>query len=60
MGRTAPKDENIVELDGMKIPMGPGDDTNVTGAYLQYNEFIVYKIEQIRIKYILRTKFHYK
>ena len=50
----------MVELDGMKIPMGPGFDSSVVGAYLQYNEFIVYKVEQIRIKYILRTKFHYK
>ena len=60
LGRTAPKDENMVELDGMKIPMGPGEETNITGVYLQYNEFIVYKVEQVRIKYILRTKFHYK
>ena len=44
----------------MKIPMGPGIDTNISGAYLQYNEYIVYKVEQIRVKYILRTKFHYK
>lgn len=40
--------------------MGPGFDTNIPGAYLQYNEFIVYKIEQVRIKYILRTKFNYR
>ena len=60
VGRTAPKDENMVELEGMQILMSPGDSTNVTGASLLYNEFIESKIDQIRFKYILRTKFHYK
>lgn len=33
----------------------PGD-TNVTGGYLQYNEFICYDVAQVRLRYLLRVK----
>ena len=60
VGRTAPKPSNFQSLDGVIIPMGPGQQTGIVGCSLLYNEFIVYKIEQIKIKYLLRTKFNYK
>ena len=60
VGKTAPLEENQVDWEGMKVPVGPGADSKVPGAYLQYNEYIVYKVEQVRVKYILRTKFHYR
>ena len=60
VGRTAPDPKNAVTKDGVVIPMGPGAATNVAGTHLLYNEFIVYDIAQIRIKYLLRTRFNYK
>jgi poly [ADP-ribose] polymerase len=37
----------------MSVPPGP---SNVAGAYLLYNEFIVYDIAQVRLRYLLRVK----
>lgn len=39
--------------------MGPGVESNDPTLYLRYNEFIVYDIAQIKIRYILRLKFNY-
>jgi poly [ADP-ribose] polymerase len=33
----------------------PGD-TNVQGAYLQYNEYITYDVAQVRLRYLLRVR----
>ena len=33
----------------------PGD-TNVPGAYLQYNEYITYDFAQVRLRYLLRVR----
>lgn len=57
MGRTVPS--KFVTLDGAIVPMGPSEQSNLPGCSLMYNEFIVYKIEQIRIKYLLRVNFNY-
>ena len=46
--------------DGVIVPMGPGESTNKVGCTLLYNEFIVYDIAQIKIRYLLRTKFNYR
>lgn len=59
VGRIAPQPENFVDLDGAIVPMGPGVQTNLPGCSLMYNEFIVYKVEQIKIRYLLRVKFNY-
>lgn len=60
-GRTAPKESNYQNLDGVTVPMGPGENIDIEGgSSLLYNEYIVYKIEQIRIRYLLRVKFNYK
>ena len=61
IGRTAPDPKNEVKTkDGVIIPMGPGKPTGIPGAHLQYNEYIVYDKAQIRIKYLLRTRFNFK
>ena len=62
-GRTAPlkwKDAGCVHpsLKGVKMPdttIGPGD-THLENACLYYNEYIVYDIAQIRLRYLLRVK----
>lgn len=60
IGRFAPSPANAVKLDdGVTVPMGPGGPT-ATSCTLLYNEFIVYDVAQIRVRYLLRTKFNYK
>ena len=60
MGRTGPDPKNWTMMkDGVVIPMGPGGPTGTMGTHLAYNEFIVYDVAQIRVKYLLRTKFNY-
>lgn len=60
VGRTAPSPANEVKMeDGVVIPMGPGEPTALSCTLL-YNEFIVYDVAQVRIRYLLRTKFNYK
>lgn len=62
-GLTAPKglkDAGCLHpsLTGAKMPdttQDPGA-TGVSGAYLQYNEFICYNVAQVRLRYLLRVK----
>ena len=60
MGRTAPDPKNSEKIDGVIVPIGPNQATNVSGSHLQYNEYIVYDRSQIKIKYIVRTRFNFK
>ncbi len=39
--------------------MGPCVESTDPSVYLRYNEFIVYDVAQIKVKYLLRTKFVY-
>ncbi len=39
--------------------MGPGVEIVDPNMYLRYNEFIVYDIAQVKIRYLLRLKFNY-
>lgn len=43
---------------GTIVPCGPAVSTGVGGSLL-YDEFIVYKVEQVRPKYLLRCAFLY-
>lgn len=62
LGRTQPtkwkdagKSLGYDELIGCHMPDGGGSDV-ATGGYLQYNEYIVYDVAQIRTKYLLMVK----
>jgi poly [ADP-ribose] polymerase 2/3/4 len=62
-GTTAPpkwKDAGCVhsDLKGVTMPdvSAPATNSNVPGAYLQYNEYIAYDVEQIRLRYLFRVK----
>ncbi len=60
VGKIRPDPKNAVEIQkDITIPMGPGIQTFDPNVYLRYNEFIVYDIAQIKIKYLLRIKFNY-
>lgn len=62
IGRTQPDPEGThLTDDDVIIPMGKpvlSSDSPVTS--LMYNEYIVYDVAQIFIKYLLRLKFHFK
>ena len=63
VGLNAPDPAQTKSLGDVKVPLGTGVNTGVTnpGGYtLQYNEFIVYDVAQIKMKYALRVKFNYK
>ncbi|XP_043195197.1 poly [ADP-ribose] polymerase 2-like [Amphibalanus amphitrite] len=62
MGTVAPPTTNYVTLDdGVVVPMGPAKDTpDKNKACLMYNEYIVYDVAQVRMRYALRVKFAFK
>ncbi|KAF1988038.1 poly-ribose polymerase [Aulographum hederae CBS 113979] len=63
VGRTVPlgwRDAGCVhnKLKGVLMPdpaKALGDNKDMTTGYLQYNEYIVYNIAQIRLRYLLRV-----
>lgn len=59
-GLTAPPEKTYKDLEGCKVPMGPGAKVTINGGYLQYNEYIVYNTNQIKMKFLFRVKFNYK
>ncbi|KAM9316020.1 poly [ADP-ribose] polymerase 1 isoform 3-T3 [Gastrophryne carolinensis] len=60
LGRTAPDPAATVQLDGVDVPLGKGITTNTSDTSLLYNEYIVYDIAQVNLKYLLNLKFNYK
>ena len=58
-GRNAPPESTYVDLDGCKVPLGEGKPTNSSGSLL-YNEYIVYDVAQIKMKYLFKMRFDYK
>ncbi|XP_018647027.1 poly [ADP-ribose] polymerase, putative [Schistosoma mansoni] len=46
--------------DGVVYPIGKPIDSNVPNTTLCYNEYIVYNVSQVKQKYLVRVKFHYK
>ena len=57
VGKTAPEDKEMI--GDIIVPNGEGKTQNIPNSSLLYNEFIVYDIAQIRMKYLLRLKFIY-
>ncbi|XP_004083528.1 poly [ADP-ribose] polymerase 1 [Oryzias latipes] len=60
LGRTAPDPSATVTLDGVQVPLGKGVQTNIDDTSLLYNEYIVYDVAQINLKYLLKIKFNYQ
>ncbi|MNF16765.1 Poly(ADP-ribose) polymerase catalytic domain protein [compost metagenome] len=48
------------KIGDVEVPLGKSMDSGVRGAVLQYNEFIVYDVAQVNIKYMLKLKFDYR
>lgn len=48
--------------NGSTVPLGPASDTgilNPEGYTLNYNEFIVYSPNQVRMRYLLKVRFNF-
>ena len=59
-GINAPPEKSYGYLEGCKVPLGPDEPVKLNGGYLQYNEYIVYNTNQIKMKFLFRVKFNYK
>ncbi len=60
VGRWAPDESSAVKLNnGTLVPLGELKDSKVADTSLIYNEFIVYDISQIKMKYLVKLKFNY-
>ena len=57
-----PDERDYTELeDGLVVPMGKlKRDTRGAPRSLLYNEYIVYSVDQIRQRYLLKVKFNFK
>ncbi|CAF1627686.1 unnamed protein product, partial [Didymodactylos carnosus] len=60
LGQVASNPKNFITLNGVVVPMGPGEDVKVPNPNLIYNEYIVYDTKQIRMKYLIKLKFLFK
>uniref|UniRef100_A0A665TTI2 Poly [ADP-ribose] polymerase n=1 Tax=Echeneis naucrates TaxID=173247 RepID=A0A665TTI2_ECHNA len=60
LGRTAPDPSATVNLNNVQVPLGKGVHTNIDDTSLLYNEYIVYDVAQINMKYLLKIKFNYQ
>ncbi|KAK7344424.1 hypothetical protein VNO77_13999 [Canavalia gladiata] len=60
LGGTAPDFSKARKLeDGLTIPLGKPKKFGIKGDLL-YNEYIVYNVEQIRMRYIVHVNFNFK
>ncbi|XP_016055036.1 PREDICTED: poly [ADP-ribose] polymerase 2 isoform X2 [Miniopterus natalensis] len=62
LGKMAPDPASFVTLNGSTVPLGPAHDTgilNPEGYTLNYNEFIVYNSNQVRMRYLLKVRFNF-
>uniref|UniRef100_A0A8D0GPP2 Poly [ADP-ribose] polymerase n=1 Tax=Sphenodon punctatus TaxID=8508 RepID=A0A8D0GPP2_SPHPU len=60
LGKTAPDPSATISLEGIDVPLGNGIPSGVSDTCLLYNEYIVYDIAQVNLKYLLKLKFNYK
>ncbi|KAM7501206.1 hypothetical protein LguiB_000110 [Lonicera macranthoides] len=61
VGTTAPDlSEGETLEDGVVVPLGKPKQQLSSKASLLYNEYIVYNVDQIRMRYVVRVDFRYK
>ncbi len=59
IGRNTPNPGDTIMDDDLKIPYGLLGVTTDPQAHLVYDEFIVYREDQIKIRYAIKMKFNY-
>ncbi|XP_035973951.1 poly [ADP-ribose] polymerase 1 [Halichoerus grypus] len=60
LGKTTPDPAASITMDGVEVPLGTGISSGVSDTCLLYNEYIVYDIAQVNLKYLLKLKFNFK
>ena len=62
LGQNVPDESEYTELeDGLVVPMGKlKRDASGAPRSLLYNEYIVYSVDQIRQRYMLKVQFNFK
>lgn len=60
VGRTEPDPKVVKNIDGIEVPLGKGKVMSDRESSLLYNEYIVYDVAQVNVKYLLKLKFNYK
>lgn len=64
MGKIAPDpSETFTMPDGVVVPFGKSSETGVInprGYTLNYNEYIVYNTNQVRMRFLVKVKFNFK
>lgn len=61
IGRTHPDPTIVKKIEDVDVPLGKGvPNTAVKNTSLLYNEYIVYDVAQVHIKYLLKVNFKYK
>ena len=58
-GSTQPDPKTYRDLNGVTVPIGKGVASNRNGG-LFYNEFIVYDVSQIKMRYLFKMRFNYR
>jgi len=59
LGATAPDPKQDIYWDGVKIPRGVPKHTNIRSS-CSHNEYIVYDVAQVNIRYLLKLRFEHK
>lgn len=63
LGRMVPDPTQTVKLpDGCEVPLGTPIDTGLTnksGYTLNYNEFVVYDMKQVKMRYLVKLRFRF-
>ncbi|XP_004605484.1 poly [ADP-ribose] polymerase 1 [Sorex araneus] len=60
LGKTTPDPSASITMDGVEVPLGTGIPSGVNDTCLLYNEYIIYDIAQVNLKYLLKLKFNFK
>jgi poly [ADP-ribose] polymerase 2/3/4 len=53
----APEEQYVTMADGVVAPVGELEPTGVETGELLYNEFVVYRREQVRLRYLVTVDF---
>jgi len=61
LGTMAPDPAVVTTVGGVKVPLGTSvSPPDHAGSSLLYNEFIVYDVAQVNLRYLLKVKFKFK
>jgi len=60
LAKLMPDPNSTISKNGVTVPLGRGVPSNVENAFLSHGEYIVYDVTQVRMKYLLKVKFHHK